>query len=155
GPMPVMARKQPRRSGSAAMNPSAAIARSCAGSGAAAWRRRPGGSRFSTRRRGMVDASSIRLTSKRPSEALIKAGAGRGNRHGSRNQVPRARTNFGLGEWPRGRASGETDMRKGHISVAGLSVLFALGLAAWEVYFFWFAGSFKNLEGTVGLFGPD
>jgi hypothetical protein len=46
-------------------------------------------------------------------------------------------------------------MRKGHLSVAGLSVLFALGLAAWEVYFFWFAGSFKNLEGTVGLFTPD
>jgi hypothetical protein len=46
-------------------------------------------------------------------------------------------------------------MRKGHVSVAGLSVLFALGLAAWEVYFFWYAGSFKNLEGTVGLFGPD
>jgi hypothetical protein len=46
-------------------------------------------------------------------------------------------------------------MRKGHVSVAGLSVLFALGLAAWEVYFFWFAGSFKNLEGTVGLFTPD
>src|SRR5215467_13563907 len=46
-------------------------------------------------------------------------------------------------------------MRKGHLSVAGLSVLFALGLAAWEVYFFWFAGSFKNLEGTLGWFTPD
>jgi hypothetical protein len=46
-------------------------------------------------------------------------------------------------------------MRKGGISVAGTSVLFALGLAAWEVYFFWFAGSFKHLEGTVGLFTPD
>ena len=39
----------------------------------------------------------------------------------------------------------ETEMRKGHVSVAGLSVLFALGLAAWEVYFFWDAGSFPNL----------
>jgi hypothetical protein len=46
-------------------------------------------------------------------------------------------------------------MRRGHFSVAGLSVLFALGLAAWEVYFFWFAGSFKNLDGTLGLFTPD
>ena len=46
-------------------------------------------------------------------------------------------------------------MRKGGISVAGMSVLFALGLAAWEVYFFWFAGSFKHLEGTLGLFTPD
>jgi hypothetical protein len=43
-------------------------------------------------------------------------------------------------------------MRRGHISVAGLSVLFALGLAAWEVYFFWYAGSFKNMEGLFGLF---
>jgi hypothetical protein len=46
-------------------------------------------------------------------------------------------------------------MRKGHLSVAGLSVLFALGLAAWEVYFFWFAGSFKNLDGTLGFFTPE
>ena len=43
-------------------------------------------------------------------------------------------------------------MRKGHVSVAGLSVLFALGLAAWEVYFFWYAGSFKGVEGVFGLF---
>ena len=43
-------------------------------------------------------------------------------------------------------------MRKGHLSVAGMSVLFALGLAAWEVYFFWFAGSFKNMDGMLGLF---
>ena len=43
-------------------------------------------------------------------------------------------------------------MRRGHISVAGLSVLFALGLAVWEVYFFWYAGSFKNIEGVFGLF---
>jgi hypothetical protein len=46
-------------------------------------------------------------------------------------------------------------MRKGGLSVAGLSVLFALGLAVWEVYFFWFAGSFKHLEGTVGIFTAD
>jgi hypothetical protein len=46
-------------------------------------------------------------------------------------------------------------MRKSHMSVAGTSVLFALGLAVWEVYFFWFAGSFTSLEGKVGLFTPD
>jgi len=43
-------------------------------------------------------------------------------------------------------------MHRSHLSVAGLSVLFALGLAVWEVYFFWFAGSFKSLDGTIGLF---
>jgi hypothetical protein len=43
-------------------------------------------------------------------------------------------------------------MRRGHISIAGLSVLLALGLAAWEVYFFWFAGSFKSVNGMLGLF---
>jgi hypothetical protein len=41
------------------------------------------------------------------------------------------------------------------LSVAGTSVLFALALAAWEVYFFWFAGTFKNMEGTLGWFTPD
>ncbi|MEA2927133.1 MAG: hypothetical protein QOD25_4255 [Alphaproteobacteria bacterium] len=46
-------------------------------------------------------------------------------------------------------------MRKGRISVAGASILFALGLAAWEVYFFWYAGSFPELAGRVGLFTPD
>jgi hypothetical protein len=46
-------------------------------------------------------------------------------------------------------------MRKGGLSVAGTSVLFAMGLAVWEVYFFWFAGTFKGMEGTLGLFTPD
>ena len=46
-------------------------------------------------------------------------------------------------------------MRQGRLSVAGLSVLFALGLAVWEVYFFWFAGSFRSLDGTLGLFTAD
>jgi hypothetical protein len=46
-------------------------------------------------------------------------------------------------------------MRKSNISISGLSVLFALGLAAWEVYFFWFAGSFGRMQGTIGLFTPD
>ncbi len=44
-------------------------------------------------------------------------------------------------------------MRKGRLSVAGASILFALALAAWEVYFFWFAGSFP--EGRIGLFSPE
>src|SRR3954470_21880254 len=48
----------------------------------------------------------------------------------------------------------EAAVQKSTLSVAGTSVLLALALAGWEVYFFWFAGSFKNLEGTVGLFGP-
>ena len=46
-------------------------------------------------------------------------------------------------------------MRKSGVSAAGMSVFFALALAAWEVYFFWFAGSFKSMEGTLGLFTPD
>ena len=41
------------------------------------------------------------------------------------------------------------------LSVAGMSVLLALALAAWEVYFFWYAGSFKGMEGKLGLFTPD
>src|SRR5258708_5125482 len=49
----------------------------------------------------------------------------------------------------------EAPMRKGRLSVAGASILFALGLAAWEVYFFWYAGSFPELEGRVGLFTAD
>jgi hypothetical protein len=48
-------------------------------------------------------------------------------------------------------------MRKGHLSVAGLSIVFALLLALWEVYFFGFAGEhlLGRLEGTVGWFTPD
>ena len=45
-------------------------------------------------------------------------------------------------------------MRKGNLSVAGTSILFALGLAAWEVYFFWFAEEFPGLEG-FGLFSAE
>jgi hypothetical protein len=43
------------------------------------------------------------------------------------------------------------------ISLSGMSVLMALGLAAWEVYFFWGAGRgvFGSLDGKVGLFTPD
>lgn len=48
-------------------------------------------------------------------------------------------------------------MRKLHASTAGLSILFAIGLALWEIYFFWFAGKdlFGSLEGKIGLFTPD
>ena len=46
-------------------------------------------------------------------------------------------------------------MYRARLSVAGMSVLFALALAAWEVYFFWYAGSFKGMEGRLGLFTPD
>jgi hypothetical protein len=46
-------------------------------------------------------------------------------------------------------------MGRGHISVAGMSVLFALGLALWEIYFFWFAGSFPSLNGMLGLFTTE
>ena len=46
-------------------------------------------------------------------------------------------------------------MRKGRVSVAGVSILLALGLAAWEVYFFWYAGSFPEVNGRLGLFTPD
>ena len=46
-------------------------------------------------------------------------------------------------------------MRQGRLSLAGLSVLFALGLALWEVYFFWFAGSFPSVNGILGLFAGE
>ena len=46
-------------------------------------------------------------------------------------------------------------MRKLNLSVSGLSTSLAMGLALWEVYFFFFAGSFSSLQGTVGLFTPD
>jgi hypothetical protein len=42
------------------------------------------------------------------------------------------------------------------ISLSGVSVLLALGLAAWEVYFFWGAGrNFFGLDGTLGFFTPN
>jgi hypothetical protein len=44
-----------------------------------------------------------------------------------------------------------------NLSVSGLSIVLALGLALWEVYFFGFAGSHMlgRLEGTLGLFTPN
>jgi hypothetical protein len=44
-------------------------------------------------------------------------------------------------------------MRKVHLSTASLSVLFAVALAVWEIYFFWFAGLMG--EGWLGLFGSS
>jgi hypothetical protein len=48
-------------------------------------------------------------------------------------------------------------MRKLNLSVAGLSILMALALAVWEVYFFVFAADhpFGRMEGTLGWFTPD
>jgi hypothetical protein len=46
-------------------------------------------------------------------------------------------------------------MRKFNMSVSGLSTSLAMGLALWEVYFFFFAGSAGRLGGTLGLFTPD
>jgi len=48
-------------------------------------------------------------------------------------------------------------MRKLHTSTASLSILMAIALALWEVYFFWFAGKrlFGSLDGSLGLFTGD
>jgi hypothetical protein len=48
-------------------------------------------------------------------------------------------------------------MHKTHLSVSGLSIVLALGLAAWEVYFFGFAGDHPmgSLEGTLGWFTSE
>jgi hypothetical protein len=50
----------------------------------------------------------------------------------------------------------ESDRRsgEGHLSLSGVSVLMALALAAWEVYFFWGIGP-KGLDDTLGIFTPD
>jgi hypothetical protein len=44
---------------------------------------------------------------------------------------------------------------KGGLSLAGTSVLFALGLAAWEVYFFFYAGTWSLTETSWGVFSAD
>lgn len=43
------------------------------------------------------------------------------------------------------------------LSVSGLSVMLALALAAWEIYFFWGSGKqlMGPLDGSVGMFTPD
>jgi hypothetical protein len=46
--------------------------------------------------------------------------------------------------------------RAGHLPLSGLSVLLALLLAVWEIYFFWGAGrNLFGMDGTLGLFTPD
>jgi hypothetical protein len=43
-----------------------------------------------------------------------------------------------------------------HLSLSGISVLLAMGLALWEIYFFWGAGrNLLGLDGTLGFFTPD
>jgi hypothetical protein len=45
---------------------------------------------------------------------------------------------------------------EGHFSLSSISVLMALGLAAWEVYFFWGADrDVFGLGGSLGFFTPD
>jgi hypothetical protein len=46
-------------------------------------------------------------------------------------------------------------MRRFNLSVSGLSTTLAMGLALWEVYFFFFAGNTGRLAGTLGIFTPD
>jgi len=46
-------------------------------------------------------------------------------------------------------------MHRLNLSVSGLSTTLAMGLALWEVYFFFFAGSTGSLNGTLGIFTPD
>ena len=48
-------------------------------------------------------------------------------------------------------------MHRLNFSVAGFSILLALLLAAWELYFFFYAGQnlLGRLEGSVGLFTPN
>lgn len=48
-------------------------------------------------------------------------------------------------------------VREAGRAVASFSICMALGLAAWQIYYFWFAGRgvMGPLEGSVGLFTPD
>jgi hypothetical protein len=46
-------------------------------------------------------------------------------------------------------------MRRLNLSVSGLSTTLAMGLALWEVYFFFFAGTASRLDGSLGIFTPD
>jgi len=48
-------------------------------------------------------------------------------------------------------------MHRFRMSTAGLSILFAVGLTLWEVYFFWVAGEhlLGKAEGSLGLFTPN
>jgi hypothetical protein len=45
---------------------------------------------------------------------------------------------------------GSTTMPKIHLSVSGLSILFSLGLAVWEVIFFFYGTTWESWFGGVG-----
>ncbi|HEY8441689.1 MAG TPA: hypothetical protein VIK79_09595 [Xanthobacteraceae bacterium] len=45
-------------------------------------------------------------------------------------------------------------MRRGHLSIAGVSILLALGLALWEVYFFWYAETWRGMD-SFRWFAPE
>src|SRR5262245_5317608 len=154
GPMPESARKRPSRSGSAAMKPSAVTAKP-----SAAACRSLG---FSDRRRSAIALSMA--THRRVCPDMPPADAG--SAIGSRLLAPaphlrarRARVkSLDAGaacRLVRADIHKETAMRKGGLSIAGASILFALGLAAWEVYFFWFAGSFPEMDSWLGLFSSE
>src|SRR5215471_11842169 len=51
----------------------------------------------------------------------------------------------------------ETTMRRFRPSLSGLSIVFALGLALWEWYFFFMAGThlLGSWEGSLGFFTPN
>jgi hypothetical protein len=46
-------------------------------------------------------------------------------------------------------------MRRFNLSVSGLSTTLAMGLALWEVYFFFLADNTGKLSGPLGIFTPD
>jgi hypothetical protein len=50
-----------------------------------------------------------------------------------------------------------TSRRKFHLSLSGLSIAFALGLALWEWYFFFVAGTspLESVAGRLGFFVPN
>src|SRR2546426_12449006 len=50
-----------------------------------------------------------------------------------------------------------TSRRKFPLSLSGLSIAFALGLALWEWYFFFMAGTppLESVEGHLGFFTPN
>ena len=51
----------------------------------------------------------------------------------------------------------KTSRRKFPLSLSGLSIAFALGLALWEWYFFFVTGThpLESVEGSIGVFTPN
>jgi hypothetical protein len=56
-----------------------------------------------------------------------------------------------------GEAVTTTRRRTFHLSLSGLSIAFALGLALWEWYFFFLAGTppLESVKGSIGVFTPN